>query len=228
MAESRSLHLFLLRDSEHKQASWVRANTIAEASSVLIETTQIPVVVLNDYGWTLLPSRDQYADCDERPLPHWEFSTSVRGPADLKCMPGYIRALARSSAPRRSGQVKIGPQELSSSPLDPHSLTAPMIIGPIAVCHSGWKQPYAVDAEMLAGFNEMELLPISIGKQSLLILVPEEEANLEVLDTVQVRLEQDDGCYLVTGQVVRNAVLVRIITIDECSAAYPTEASMNP
>ena len=216
MAQPLSLQLYVLRHSEVEQAAWVRANTLTDATAALFDKSRISIVVSNDYGWVLFPDERQFTDKKKRPLPHWEFLAYMRGPADLKCIPKYIKVLTEKRAPRRYGKVVIGREFARTTPLDLRSMPVRPVIGRPQVCHSGYREPYTIRARQLLGPIKNPDA-ITIGKTALLELMPEEEArHVEAGDTIRIGMkrEQDDHYLWIVGQITHKSVLLNILAIE--------------
>ena len=220
MANRRSLQLFVLRHPDLEQAAWVRATTSLEASRALCNVTDIPVITPNDYGWVSSPDEKQHTDAEERPLPHWEYLTSVNGRADLKGLPKYLRALQDRAVPRDKGQVVFGKVFRRTTPLDLRSLPVASIAGKPEVYHSGYPEPYRIVAAELTSHHNGSSTPISTGKAAILALSAEEGAQrLESGDIIRIRVKGEEDDYIVIGQVACKAVLLNILDIRQVDLA---------
>jgi hypothetical protein len=212
---SMTLQVYVLHDPHVEQAAWVRSNTACEAAMALCKKTDIPVVISNDYGWVPFPEDKQVDVQIERPLPRWEFSIAVRGPADLKSMPEHVRDLIQH-VPRKIGGVRIGAAFPCTAPLSLPSIPATIVVGNPQVFHSGYREPYSIKAIQLLGFPNEQSSIVS-GKPALLELAPEELAeSLEAGDMVKVRMKSSQaGKYItIDGQVVRKCVMLNVIDIE--------------
>jgi hypothetical protein len=210
-----SLYVYVLRHPDVEQAAWVRAIGLVEASTTFSSQTNMPVILSNDYGWVLFPQGRQHSKDEERPLPHWEYLLSVRGWADIKGMPEYIRALSEHRAPRRQGQAIIGRGFARSTSLRLRSIPAAAVVGSVKVFHSGYREAYPITASQMSGFQG-DLGTIDIGKTALLELhVDERGESLRVGDIVKTRLKGNGSDYFVTGKVVGRPIVIDVVSIEE-------------
>lgn len=230
MMKLPSLQLYVLQHPEIEQAAWVKANTGTEASTKLSSRTDIPVIVSNDYEWVLFPEGHRHKNDDERPLPHWEYRDSVNGPADLKGMPEYIRVLGEKRPPQHLGQVSIGRKFTRSTPLDLRSIPAAPIAGQVEAFRSGYNTPYPFNASQISGFNGNPD-SIELGKTAVLDFFRIDELHSKeghvakikwkdqecpkVGDTLKIRMKSENGDYFVTARVVREAVIVHVVSIEK-------------
>jgi len=221
MNKSPSLQLYVLQHPDIEQAAWVRASTLVEASTKFSNRTDIPVIVPNDHGWVPYPEGRQHTNDEERPTPHWEYRVSIYGLADLRGLPGYIRALGAKRAPRRQGQVGIGPAFPRSTPLGLRSIPASGVADSVKVYHSGYIDPYPIVASQVAGINR-KLEPITLGEAAFLDSIEEERAYPSPPprkgDIVKARLKSADDDYFVTGAVVRKLILINVVSIEKSKA----------
>lgn len=212
MTRPPSLHVYALRHPELEQAAWVRAATLREASIEFSRQADIPVVVPNDYGWVPFPEDRQRSDSQERPLPRWEWLLAVHGPADIRGMPEYLRALAERRPPRRPGQAKLGREFPRSTPVELRSIPYGSVPGPVQVFHSGYRDPYDLDATGIWGYHgDFDL--VEIGKPALLDLF---QANMYPAtgDVVRVRAKGNGSDHMVIGMVTGMSLVLQIVAIE--------------
>jgi len=212
MIKLASLHVYSLWHPEVEQGAWVRADSLAEASTELFGETQIPIVVTQQPGWALLPEWRPHADSEERPVPHWEYLHPVRGPAELRGLPQCIRVLAEHRGPRRHGQVKLGPQISRPAPLPLRSIPPASVPGPVQVFHSGYRLPYDIGARQMWGY-EGNFNSIEIGRTALLEL-EETKGYPTIGDVVRIRAKGNGSDQIVTGRVVRKSLILDIVAIE--------------
>jgi hypothetical protein len=221
MSKPYRLQIFVFEHPNVQKAAWVRADTIAEAAPILFAKTGIPVVVQNDYGWVLFnPGQRQYDRGEERPLPRWELMTGVSGPADLKSMPEYIKALRNLGSPRRQGELRIGEEYPRSSPIELRQIPASAIIG-ARLCRSGLREPWDISAEQIMGFAERDASPVEKMGAALVVLGQNQEATevgsgmplFRTGDVMRLVVKDNGGDRIVSAQVVRLAMIVRVVDI---------------
>jgi hypothetical protein len=215
-----SLQLYALRHPDLEQAAWVRARTgeaskTEEAPIALSSETGIPVIISNDYEWVLYSEGQGHRcnDNDERPLPHWEYLLTVRGPADLRGMPEYIRALGEHRAPQRPGQAKVGRAFTRSTPLELRSIPTAPVAPLVQVFHSGYPKLYNTDAREILGYKR-DFDSVGIGKVALLVLQEGVECPA-VGDIVKARLKGDGSDHIVTGKVAHISIVVHVFSIEK-------------
>jgi len=210
MVKLLSLQLFVLQQPELEQAAWVRADTPEEASKRLSSQTGIPVIISNKYEWILFPDNSRHEHNENRPFPHWEYRSTVSGPADLKGMPEFIRVLSKHT-PRRQGQIVVGQALTRSTPIDLRSIPATPVAD-VQVFHSGYRTAYSIAASQMLGYQK-NWASIDIGKVALIEFVGEKANYPEAGDIVRVALKGSNDDYFVTGRVVGKFTVVDVVDI---------------
>lgn len=222
MSKPHRLQVFVFEHPNVQKAAWVRANTSVEAAPILFaKTEEIPVVVQNDYGWVLFdPEQSQHGRGEKRPLPRWEFMTGVGGPADLRGMPEYVEALRNLRSPRKHGEVRIGEEYPRSSPIELRQIPASMITN-TRLSRSGLREPWNIGADDIMGFAERGASPVEKMGTALVVLGQNQEATevgsrmplFQTGDVMRLIVKDNGGDRIISAQVVRLAMIVRVVDI---------------
>jgi hypothetical protein len=208
-----SLQLYILQHPDRKQAAWVRASTPSKASTEFSNKTDIPIIVQNDHGWVLFPEGRQHTNDEKQPVPHWEYLETIRGQADLRGFPDYIRSLGEKRAPRGHGQVIIGRAFTRPAPTDSRSIPEAAVTD-TQVFHSGYPRSYSIAANEMFGYRQ-DWASVEIGKVAVLELADENAESPQAGDIVKVNLRGSESDHIVTGKVVGKSLLVYVVIIEK-------------
>ncbi|TAH51743.1 MAG: hypothetical protein EYC68_10300 [Chloroflexota bacterium] len=212
-----TLQLFFLENSDKDQAAWVRASTGREACISLSKTTDIPIVVLNDYGWVQFPEEHKHTNHEVRPSPYWEYQRGLYGIADLRSFPAFVRSLSESTVPRREGQVKKGREFDRLADNSFKSIVPVKVIGDAKIFHSGYRDPYSIHANQMSGFQG-NLSTVESRKAAILELADGESENHAIPkmgDFVKVKMKGNEGDYIVLASVTGIALVVHVVSIEK-------------